>query len=118
MKYNFFLKCLWPADNIEDYSTSLRYAEQTVIPNSQCEDLYKHISDDKICVSNYGAGSPCKGDSGGPLLRKHVNGWASNVIGIASSGYPVAKDNGYPVVYTRVTSHLKWIKMNSGVYYH
>lgn len=54
----------------------------------------------------------CNGDSGGPLVYKGPNtdgSWYQ--VGIVSFGTKQC-GKGTPGVYTRVTSHLDWIKEN------
>jgi secreted trypsin-like serine protease len=56
--------------------------------------------------------APCNGDSGGPLLIKNKNGYLQ--IGIVSwnDGWNTCGMDGYPEIYTRLTSpiYIDWIK--------
>lgn len=49
-----------------------------------------------------------QGDSGGPLIittdEKPI------IVGIVSFGRSIGCEKGYPAVFTRVTSYLKWIE--------
>jgi len=36
-------------------------------------------------------------------------------VGIVSFGHPSGCENGYPAVFTRVTSYLDWIQTHTGV---
>ncbi|XP_039432139.1 melanization protease 1-like [Culex pipiens pallens] len=51
----------------------------------------------------------CGGDSGGPLMTSVNGNWY--LIGVVSLGPPCGKST-LPGVYTRVTSHMSWIKEN------
>ena len=55
-----------------------------------------------------------QGDSGGPLVFREDDGNYTEV-GIVSFGHPSGCENGYPAVFTRVTSYLDWIQTNSGI---
>lgn len=83
-----------------------------------CNLIFYDIVDTKICVSTPDRKSPADGDSGGPLLYKTDKNSKFVQIGILSSGYANNYAKGYPVLYTRVTSYLKWIKDKSGVVYY
>ncbi|KAH8324031.1 hypothetical protein KR074_007578, partial [Drosophila pseudoananassae] len=92
----------------------LKYANVSIISTDQC---YKAIlgNSSKIFPSSYicigqSNHSSCHGDSGGPLIVH--NDPDSVLVGIASfvRGCLV----NYPVVYTRVSSYLDWIRKNAG----
>ena len=65
-----------------------------------------------ICggVAPYTDVDTCQGDSGGPMSAK-ING-ANYLIGITSWGVNCA--DGFPGVYTRVSSYFDWIDRNIG----
>lgn len=52
-----------------------------------------------------------QGDSGGPLLLPHQGRYY--VVGIVSSGKDCATPN-FPGIYTRVSSHLDWLRNELG----
>lgn len=52
-----------------------------------------------------------QGDSGGPLLMQRQDGKWTNV-GVVSWGISCG-EVGYPGVYTKVTSYLKWIAVSA-----
>lgn len=103
------------ADDINDYSEYLHYAEQIVLPLPQCAAYYRYITPKKICVSTYYGKAPCKGDGGGPLIYtdEERHGW--KIFGVASGGHPEGCDKAFPFVYTRVSSYLRWILKNAGI---
>jgi len=76
--------------------------------NADCQDNYERetISDSMICAGVGGKDS-CQGDSGGPMVCKC--GGKNRLVGVVSWGYGCAQD-GYPGVYTRVSSFNKWLK--------
>ena len=55
-----------------------------------------------------------QGDSGGPLVYQESDGRYTEV-GIVSFGADAGCTLGYPAVFTRVTSCLDWITLNTGV---
>lgn len=94
----------------------MRYFEETVGPIEKCQELFPYI-DGKyhLCVLSFNCGgSPWKGDSGSPLIKpsKLIHGPVS--IGVLSTCAERCK-KGLPVVYTRITPYLKWIRDNSGI---
>ena len=55
-----------------------------------------------------------QGDSGGPLIFLESDGIYTQV-GIVSFGAAAGCTLGYPAAFTRVTSYLSWISLNTGV---
>jgi len=98
----------------------LRKAEVDTQTNEACQKLLTKkkkedksfvsppIRNDMICASGEHKAS-CRGDSGGPLITKNKSGRSYFIIGVASFGEG-CDGPGRPVVYTRVTSYLPWIK--------
>lgn len=65
------------------------------------------ISDKQICAGGNFASDSCRGDSGGPLMRKRPEGiWES--VAVVSFGNGCGMD-GWPGVYTSVEHYLGWI---------
>ncbi|XP_023243444.1 transmembrane protease serine 9-like [Centruroides sculpturatus] len=101
-------------------SEILQQAVISVIPNRQCNASYtqlrasslpRGITSGFVCAGiSSGGKDACQGDSGGPLMMTSSSGW--KIIGIVSFGYQCAKQ-GFPGVYTRVSSYLKWISDNN-----
>lgn len=90
---------------------TLQKAKLEITDQNTCKNAYKsmrmNIYDSHICASDPKATrGACNGDSGGPLV---VNG---KVVGVVSWSYSCALAK-YPTVYTRVASHIAWIKKNA-----
>ncbi|XP_017023460.1 serine protease snake-like [Drosophila kikkawai] len=64
----------------------------------------------QLCVGSPQHKDTCNGDSGGPLLIRHIGqGCAYQVLGITSVG--IACDTpGIPSLYTKVFFYLEWIR--------
>lgn len=83
----------------------LQYIELQTITVNEC--IQKHdensppVIDSEICSFTEEGQGACHGDSGGPLVADGVQ------VGIVSWGRPCAE--GYPDVYTRVSSFIDWI---------
>jgi len=94
-------------------SQVLREVEIPVISNTQCRNYYgaSSITNQMVCAYVTGGGKDsCQGDSGGPAVIG--SGTARLQIGIVSWGQGCAR-NGYPGVYTRVSSVYNWICANA-----
>ena len=81
----------------------------TLSNNSQCRrSNHRHdrITENMICAQAAGRDA-CRGDSGGPLAVRAQDGSYSQ-IGVVSWGRGCARQ-GYPGVYTRLTSLLPWL---------
>ncbi|XP_053612617.1 phenoloxidase-activating enzyme 1-like [Plodia interpunctella] len=79
---------------------------------NQCAQKYRTLGaeliEKQICAGGSFAEDACRGDSGGPLMRKRPEGiWES--IGIVSFGYGCGRE-GWPGVYTSVAAYNDWIK--------
>ncbi|XP_017012308.2 serine protease 1-like [Drosophila takahashii] len=100
-----------------DYDSSvtsyLQYAELQVISNAVCQQTYGSsiVTSGVICVASTNKRSTCQGDSGGPLA---LNG---KLIGVTSFVSALGCEKNKPAGFTRVTSHLDWIKTKSAVFY-
>ncbi|KAH8320243.1 hypothetical protein KR067_010731 [Drosophila pandora] len=95
-------------------STQLKYFDVSIISNDECSvrlpQPYKIYPSSYICIGPSN-NSPCRGDSGGPLIVK--NDQDSVLVGITSYGVADCA-LGKPTVYTRVSSYLDWIRKNAG----
>lgn len=93
-------------------SDALRSATVTVLANpgaGPCGDYgadYQPVDD--LCAGVPSGGiDACQGDSGGPLVV--TDGAVPLLAGVTSVGNQCALPN-YPGIYTRVTTHLAWIR--------
>jgi len=107
----------------------LRRATVTLISIEKCLKYQPHyvesVTLNHICVNATKDGkdhSPCNADSGTPLVLEATN----EVIGITSfvkdaeNGVSLGKNicnSTIPAVYTRVTSHLRWIAEKTGLHF-
>ncbi|XP_017770707.1 PREDICTED: chymotrypsin-1-like [Nicrophorus vespilloides] len=82
----------------------LRFVQLRVISKEQCQNAQKNkeIYESQICTLTQKGEGACHGDSGGPLVAD------GKLVGIVSWGKPCAV--GYPDVFTKVYSYLRWIK--------
>nr|CAD7448238.1 unnamed protein product [Timema bartmani] len=95
-------------------SATLNYADVAIISNTACSATFPlNLRESNICTSSTNGKSPCNGDSGGPLVILETDGLYTEV-GIVSFG---TKDCpvGSPAAFTRVTSFLDWISINTGL---
>uniref|UniRef100_T1GVU8 Peptidase S1 domain-containing protein n=1 Tax=Megaselia scalaris TaxID=36166 RepID=T1GVU8_MEGSC len=73
------------------------------------------VSNKQICAKGNNGVNPCPGDSGGPLiLLDKSNNKSSNIlVGIVSFGKGKYCAWGvWPVVYTKVSKYMGWIRKN------
>ncbi|CAG9832916.1 unnamed protein product [Diabrotica balteata] len=69
------------------------------------------LSESQICVGGIGGKDSCKGDSGGPLMKRSLANplqWYQE--GIVSFGSAYCGTPGVPGVYTKVSSFLSWLQ--------
>ncbi|XP_062130973.1 chymotrypsin-2-like isoform X2 [Drosophila sulfurigaster albostrigata] len=97
---------------------NLQYLNVTIFPYEECKPLVhkykglhaKFFPASYICLKP-SQGRPCKGDSGGPLAIRNEDG-TSTLVGLTSFGMDGTCPPNTPVIYTRVSSFLQWIKEN------
>lgn len=92
----------------------MQFIEQTVVHNSVCAAKYGPLPYNNMCVSTPDNKSPCKGDAGGPLVMDSNSVLGPMLLGVLSAGSQEC-ERGFPVIYTRITSYLDWIRDHSGV---
>ncbi|XP_011694180.1 PREDICTED: trypsin-1-like [Wasmannia auropunctata] len=94
--------------------TQLAAAAVAIVNQRTCRarmPSYKPLSKDMLCAANATRPSEaCQGDLGAPLVS------AQMLIGILSYGLG-CETRIHPGVYTRVSSYLPWIFMNTGISY-
>ncbi|GBG25497.1 Serine protease 44 [Hondaea fermentalgiana] len=93
-------------------NTALRSAYLNVVNSDTCASAYEATSDEiffdqYICAAAPGKDT-CQGDGGGPLFLTQAS--QDVQLGITSFGYGCARE-GYPGVYTRVSTHTGWSKL-------
>lgn len=69
----------------------------------------------QLCAGGTDGRNPCRGDSGGPLMRL-VNGTFWQLIGVVSFGPSVCAREGVdgnPAVFTKVQYFIPWIAQNA-----
>ncbi|CAI6349515.1 unnamed protein product [Macrosiphum euphorbiae] len=96
-------------------ATSLMEVAVRAMNNSECKRAFDKnnvtIYDTMLCAgSSIERRDACQGDSGGPLMLA-AGSHQHYLVGIVSFGYKCGEP-GYPGVYTRVTSYIKWIEDN------
>ncbi|KAK4881225.1 hypothetical protein RN001_004544 [Aquatica leii] len=87
-------------------SRNLQAVDLQVIDRNVCKNLYRSyndVSDSMLCAGDKNGKDACNGDSGGPLVYNKV------LVGIVSWGRGCARIDS-PGVYTRVSSHIEFIK--------
>jgi len=105
----------WGLKSEEDFDISpiLQKVEVPYVPQDVCAQDYgdaNAITDRMICAGEKGKDS-CQGDSGGPMI--HLKSESErDLVGIVSWGIGCAEE-GYPGVYTRVSSVAEWINENA-----
>ncbi|EFN73595.1 Trypsin-1 [Camponotus floridanus] len=91
----------------------LAAAAVAIINQRTCKERmpsYKPLSKEMLCAVNTTHPSErCQGDLGAPLVSEQT------LIGILSYGLG-CETGTHPGVYTRISSYLSWIFVNSGIY--
>lgn len=94
-------------------SNNLRFGSQTTLTNQECLQSFdsRFVQTSSICARAVSTQSACFGDIGGPLVIQYLDTWIQ--IGIASTINPAGCHG--PVVYTRLTSYIDWIRTMTGI---
>ena len=105
----------WIADSLPQYPDAARKVEVPVYSDAKCNEAYGGgITGGMICAGlKEGGKDSCQGDSGGPLFSNEP-GQPQKLVGVVSWGQGCAFE-GYPGVYTRVSSYISWICENAGI---
>lgn len=98
-------------------SPVLQKTNVTVLNNGECRQVFRDIlTGNNICVKTTPTNSPCRGDSGGPLMIREAEDTSDpyyTIVGIVSFGTHTC-ERGYPVAFTRVTAFLDYITTITG----
>lgn len=104
-------------------TNTLQQVQVPVITNDLCKQQYQEakrlqagaqfrFNETYVMCAGAAAGgvSPCKGDSGGPLMLSILENGRSPFyqIGVVSYGYGCARPN-MPAVFTNVRNYVDWI---------
>jgi secreted trypsin-like serine protease len=106
-----------PKDSASGISPALKNTTVSVISNAQCRSFFRSlVTGNLICVGTKFNASPCRGDSGGPLIVKQQDQLGRPFfmqVGIVSFGGNSCQ-RGFPVGFTRVTAFLDYISRMQG----
>lgn len=84
-----------------------------LVDQESCRQKYAtlrtDIGESQLCAGGVYAEDTCDGDSGGPLMKLMDNFWV--IEGIVSFGRGCGLE-GWPALYTRVSSFEQWIRSN------
>ncbi|EDW78108.2 uncharacterized protein Dwil_GK24185 [Drosophila willistoni] len=92
----------------------LQCVDLQIISNEQCSQTYGTQPEAILCVATPDGKSTCSGDSGGPLVLQDD----AKLVGVTSWVSGNGCQSGDPSGFTRVTSHLEWIRDNTGIAYY
>uniref|UniRef100_A0A6P7FHG8 limulus clotting factor C n=1 Tax=Diabrotica virgifera virgifera TaxID=50390 RepID=A0A6P7FHG8_DIAVI len=93
---------------------------QVLVPfrtNDECMTAFRKIrlnlTDSQMCAGGEDGKDSCKGDSGGPLMRRsksnYLQWYQEGIVAIGNTDCGTA---GLPGIYTKVSSFLSWIHSN------
>ncbi|GJQ80525.1 hypothetical protein Trydic_g12416 [Trypoxylus dichotomus] len=86
---------------------NLQRLDTRTITHAQCQQTWgSQVQTNQICALTQAGEGACNGDSGGPLIQ------ASNGAQVGIVSFGVACAQGFPDVYTRVSSFITWINSN------
>lgn len=93
---------------VKRHSGIKRKAKLPIMSQDQCKTKFGsiEITDKQLCAGGLFAIDSCSGDSGGPLMSE---GAFWTIEGVVSFGRKCGLE-GWPGVYTRVSSYVDWIK--------
>uniref|UniRef100_A0A182JLM5 Uncharacterized protein n=1 Tax=Anopheles atroparvus TaxID=41427 RepID=A0A182JLM5_ANOAO len=96
-------------------SVELRFARAAVLTNLACRvNLPTNTITDAHMCTDGALGGPCPGDNGAPLTIVDADGITTQ-IGVFSFNSILGCESDRAAVYTRMSSYLDWIGLNSDV---
>ncbi|XP_022919636.1 phenoloxidase-activating factor 1-like [Onthophagus taurus] len=111
---NFLTVVGWGRTETGRYSPTKQKLLVPVVEPNRCAATFRTqrvtLRDSQLCAGGEKDKDSCKGDSGGPLLNLRNNGQYF-IEGVVSFGATCGTE-GWPGIYTRVSSYLSWIKQN------
>ncbi|XP_047120532.1 serine protease easter-like [Schistocerca piceifrons] len=103
----------WGTTEYGDSSPVKLYVGVPVVDEQTCQQRYsrwnRRIVPSQMCAGGREGKDSCSGDSGGPLMAVEGRPPRAVLVGVVSFGPRECGMEGYPGVYTRVTSFLTWI---------
>ncbi|KAL5291026.1 hypothetical protein ACFFRR_010438 [Megaselia abdita] len=101
------------ADDKPGTINDLRFVNLAILELETCAMYYKKglVEEKHICVETSNGRSTCTGDSGGPLVLSGTR----VQIGLVSFGASTGCQKNVPVVLTRITSYMDWIREKTGL---
>ncbi|KAH8419009.1 hypothetical protein KR222_000629 [Zaprionus bogoriensis] len=94
-----------PSSSAAKVPDRLQVLSYQTITNEECAQKGFRVTPNEICALSGAGQGACMGDSGGPLI---LSGDSQQLVGIVSYGSATCAQ-GYPDVYTRVSSFLPYI---------
>jgi len=104
--------CGWGANEQQSRSEIKQALFVPHFNHAACQQKYHdyNISESQLCAGGMRRKDSCAGDSGGPLLKPVKKSYT--IEGILSFGIVSCGSEGWPSVYTRVSSFEPWIREN------
>jgi len=104
----------WGLTKGEQNKNQLQEVGGPIVDQRTCGNVWtEQLKDSMICFGT-GLKGGCQGDSGGPLVCYDDGKWSH--VGIVSFGNGKCKADGFPTVFTRVSSFRGWISKVIEVY--
>ncbi|KAJ8721366.1 hypothetical protein PYW07_002141 [Mythimna separata] len=103
----------WGKTEFEKKSPIKRKIRLSIFDKDACVSKYRRagalLGENQFCAGGVFLEDTCRGDSGGPLMRRRPEGvWAA--YGVVSFGPYVCGSDGWPGIYTSVARYMDWIK--------